>query len=296
MKPQNNQNAIAAATAFLTPYLAPFAEPELYEVDATTLTLRGFLNISTLPKPIRTDAKRVARTYPDTYFFIEACVSLTNAAPIYLLAYEEDTQWQRPLALPTLPITETTHMPLTLDQKLALVRSLASSVKDDLICELNNECLINPDSVQVTDNTRDMPAYARIEPYITLFAAYPNDCDVSGHFLPSQIDDAYDWENEVNANPTQYPDSYDPEYGVTHESIALAIAIDATTESHFRINLYLEDNANIVTYCMSYAVAMQIAETPFDFFAFVQGQVRARREGELPSGADVEWDYVPSVA
>jgi hypothetical protein len=150
--------------------------------------------------------------------------------------------------------------------------------------------------VQVADNTRDMPTYACIEPYITLFALYPNDCDISGHFLPSQAIDAQEWESEVRANPAQYPDSYDFDYGVIHEPIALAIAIDATTESHFRVNLYLEGGSNIVTYCMSYAVAQAVAETPFDFFAFVQSQVKARRDGELPSGVGIEWDYVPSVA
>ncbi len=305
-----NQNAIAtanatatanarnAATYLLASYVLPFIEPcdLAYETTATTLTMRGGLDITTLPKPIYTDAKRVARTYSDTSFWVEACICLATAQPLSLIAYEQDTQWQRPLTLPTLPINENAIMPLSFDQTLALVRSLSDSVKNDLICELNNECLINPDSVHVSDNTRDMPTYARVEPYITLFALYPNDCDPSGHFIPSQASVASEWDSEVRANPTQYPDSYEPDYGVIHEPIALAIAIDATTESHFRVNLYLEDNANIVTYCMSYAVAMQVAETPYDFFAFVQSQVKARRDGTLPSGAGITWDYIPSVA
>ena len=297
MKTNNTQNyekARDAATYLLSPYVPSFTEPCDLEPDSDgiTLTVRSTLDLDKLPNAIRADAKRVARTYTDTSFWVEATISLATGLPLSLIAYEQDTQWQCPL--PILPIME--HQAMTQDQKIALVRSLASSIKDDLICELNPECLINPDSVHVADNTRDMPTYARIEPYITLYALYPNDLDPSGHFLPEQAIDAQAWESEVMANPTQYPESYDPDYGVAHDSINLAIAVDATTESHFRINLYLEGNANIVTYCMSYAVALQVAAHPFDFFAIVQGQVRARRDGKLPSGVGVEWDYVPSIA
>ena len=291
MKNQNaHANAHANALYLLSTYVLPYIELCDLDHDLTqnTLTMRSTLDLGKLPKPMRIEAKRIARTYSDTSFWVEASISLTTGLPLSLTAYEQETQWQRPLPIPTLPINETTIMPLSFDQKLALVRSLASSIKDDLICELNNECLINPDSVHITDNTRDMPTYARIEPYITLFALYPNDCDISGHFVPSQAQEAQAWEKEVRTNPAQYPDAYDP--------AQLAIAIDATTESHFRINLYLEGGSNIVTYCMSYAVAHAVAETPFDFFAFVQSQVKPRRDGELPSGAGIEWDYVPSVA
>lgn len=299
MKTNNTQNydkARDAATYLLSAYVPSFVEPCDLEPDSDgiTLTVRSTLDLDTLPQAIRSEAKRVARTYVDTSFWVEANISLATGLPLSLIAYEQDTQWQCPLPIPTLPIME--HQAMTQDQKIALVRSLSDSIKDDLICELNPECLINPDSVHVADNTRDMPTYARIEPYITLYALYPNDLDISGHFLPSQASDASAWESEVRANPTQYPDAYEPEYGVTHEPINLAIAVDATTASHFRLNLYLEGNANIVTYCMSYAVALQVAAHPFDFFAIVQGQVRARRDGKLPSGSGVTWDYIPSVA
>ena len=294
MKTNNTQNyekARDAATYLLSPYVPSFVEPCDLEPDSDgiTLTVRSTLDLDKLPKAIRADAKRVARTYPDTSFWVEANISLATGLPIALIAYEQDTQWQCPLPIQA----------MTQDQKIALVRTLASSIKDDLICELNRECLINPEEAKVVDNTRDMPTYAQVAPYIILFALYPNDLDPSGHFLPSQAIDAHVWESAVRANPSQYPDSYVWDYGVIHEPINLAIAVDATTASHCRVNLYLDkegDGMTIITYCMSYAVAMQVAAHPFDFFDFVQGQVRARREGKLPSGVGVEWDYVPSIA